>query len=109
MHNGNSSSPQVTRRNLQSRNNLLSYCGLVDARISASEKNLPVPSPTYLALELFISIWFLVFRSFVDMISTPGHDMPAANWAFRGLPNHDFSTQELESLFTIEKIKLKIN
>ena len=23
-------------------NNLLSYCGLVDARISASEKNLPV-------------------------------------------------------------------
>ena len=42
MHNGNSSSPQVTRRNLQSRNNLLSYCGLVDARISASEKDLPV-------------------------------------------------------------------
>ena len=23
-------------------NNILSYCGLVDARISASEKNLPV-------------------------------------------------------------------
>jgi hypothetical protein len=35
--------------------------------------------------------------------------MPAANWAFRGLPNHDFSTQELVSLFTFEKIKLKIN
>ena len=26
-----------------SMNNLLSYCGLVDARISASEKDLPVP------------------------------------------------------------------
>ena len=26
-----------------SMNNLLSYCGLVDARISASEKALPVP------------------------------------------------------------------
>ena len=24
-------------------NNLLSYCGLVDARISASEKDVPVP------------------------------------------------------------------
>ena len=24
-------------------NNLLSYCGLVDAKIGASEKNLPVP------------------------------------------------------------------
>ena len=27
-------------------NNLLSYCGLVDARVSASEKDLPVSSPT---------------------------------------------------------------
>ena len=26
-----------------SMNNLLSYCGLVDARISASEKDVPVP------------------------------------------------------------------
>ena len=26
-----------------SMNNLLSYCGLVDARMSASEKDLPVP------------------------------------------------------------------
>ena len=26
-------------------NNLLSYCGLVDARISASDKYLPVPGP----------------------------------------------------------------
>ena len=35
-------------------NNLLSYCGLVDARISASEKDLPVPTsyvlPTYMNL-----------------------------------------------------------
>jgi hypothetical protein len=28
-----------------SMNNLLSYCGLVDARISASEKDLPVEIP----------------------------------------------------------------
>ena len=27
-----------------SMNNILSYCGLVDARISASERDLPVPS-----------------------------------------------------------------
>ena len=27
----------------KSMNNLLSYCGLVDARISASEKDLPMP------------------------------------------------------------------
>ena len=29
-------------------NNLLSYCGLVDARISASEKDLPVPIPNFI-------------------------------------------------------------
>ena len=29
-------------------NNLMSYCGLVDARISASEKDLPVPEPNRL-------------------------------------------------------------
>ena len=28
----------------KSMNNLLSYCGLVDTRISASEKDLPVPT-----------------------------------------------------------------
>ena len=28
---------------INSMNNLLSYCGLVDARISYSEKDLPVP------------------------------------------------------------------
>ena len=50
-----SSEPAINRLLIQ-KNNLLSYCGLVDARLSASEKNLPVPSPTYLALELFISI-----------------------------------------------------
>jgi hypothetical protein len=33
-------------------NNLLSYCGLVDARISASEKDLPVPpSDLFLILQ----------------------------------------------------------
>ena len=26
-------------------NNILSYCGLVDARISTSDKDLPVPTP----------------------------------------------------------------
>ena len=30
-----------------SMNNLLSYCGLVDARISASEKDLPVLTETH--------------------------------------------------------------
>ena len=30
-----------------SMNNLLSYCGLCDARISASEKDLPVPLYQY--------------------------------------------------------------
>ena len=32
-------------------NNLLSYCGLVDTRISASEKNLPVE---ILALQIMV-------------------------------------------------------
>ena len=31
--------------NDKSINNLLSYCGLIDARISASEKDLPVSRP----------------------------------------------------------------
>ena len=32
-------------------NNLLSYCGLVDARISASEKDLSVPSNHFNGIE----------------------------------------------------------
>ena len=32
----------------KSMNNRLTYCGLVDARISASEKDLPVPPWIYL-------------------------------------------------------------
>ena len=31
----------------KSMNNLLSYCGLVDPRISASDKDLPVPNSNY--------------------------------------------------------------
>ena len=34
-----------------SMNNLLSYCGLVDARISASEKDLPVLHPNNVEME----------------------------------------------------------
>ena len=37
-----------------SMNNLLSYCGLVDARISASEKDLPVHAKV-IELGLFIN------------------------------------------------------
>ena len=35
----------------KSMNNLSSYCGLVDARLSASEKDLPVKSPIPLSTE----------------------------------------------------------
>ena len=31
----------------KSMNNLLSYCGLVDPKISASDKDLPVPCPCF--------------------------------------------------------------
>ena len=39
-------------------NNLLSYCGLVDATISASDKDLPVLPP---GLDIFIAIYLIVF------------------------------------------------
>ena len=42
-------------------NNLLSYCGLVDARISASEKDLPVPNQV-----ANIWKWLMVPRTLVD-------------------------------------------
>ena len=46
---------------VNSMNNLLSYCGLVDARISASEKDLPVN------LELKNSIFTTIERSNIKM------------------------------------------
>ena len=56
----------------KSMNNLLSYCGLVDARINASEKDLPVrgtdqfPSMTLiwnlLACHMWVTILFLLHR-----------------------------------------------
>ena len=35
-----------------SMNNLLSYCGLIDAKIRASDKDLPVPNSRFLTNEL---------------------------------------------------------
>ena len=37
-----------------SMNNLLSYCGLVDPRISASDKDLPVENVTEVSFEHFL-------------------------------------------------------
>ena len=49
-----------------------------------------------------LNLIILVFRSSVDMISTPAQGRHACGyWAFRGLPNPDFSTQKLVSLFTL--------
>ena len=42
-------------------NNILSYCGLVDARISASEKDLPVQTISYLGY-VSISKFFLLLK-----------------------------------------------
>ena len=39
--------------------NLLSYCGLVDVRISTSEKDLPVPKVTQLVYIVVFSFYFL--------------------------------------------------
>ena len=40
----------------ESMNNVLAYCGLVHARINASDKDLPVP-PTYLYFFYLFSFW----------------------------------------------------
>ena len=47
-----------------SMNNLLSYCGLVDARISASEKDLPVMQvgSKLMPLELFLKLCICVTK-----------------------------------------------
>ena len=37
-------------------NNLLSYCGLVDAKIRASDKNLSVPYPQF-ELSMATNVW----------------------------------------------------
>ena len=42
-------------------NNFLSYCGLVDAKISASEKDLPVPCRHKLSLYIWLTKICLVF------------------------------------------------
>ena len=44
-------------------NNLLSYCGLVDARISASDKDLPVSSHKNFHCEFERKIFKKVFQS----------------------------------------------
>ena len=55
-------------------NNLLSYCGLVDARISASEKDLPVLQSIYIKLSFLIKIVHNVwFRSMFSAAHTFGH------------------------------------
>ena len=38
-------------------NNLLSYCGLIDARISASEKDLPVQGKCWHTFREILDIW----------------------------------------------------
>ena len=55
-------------------NNLLSYCGIVDARISASEKDLPVLQSIYIKLSFLIKIVHNVwFRSMFSAAHTFGH------------------------------------
>ena len=60
-------------------NNVLSYCGLVDARISASEKDLPVLILNRLAKQrhtidindIIVSICISIFiKSFVVLVTT---------------------------------------
>ena len=46
-------------------NNLLSNCGLVDARISASEKDLPVLQ-TYMSDMLHLVLGYLLKNSYCD-------------------------------------------
>ena len=48
----------------KSMNNLLSYCGLVDARISASEKDLPVLSTDYIHEFIWIINCLMLRQSF---------------------------------------------
>ena len=43
----------------KSMNNLLSYCGLVDPRISASDKDLPVENVTEVSFEHFFVTWIV--------------------------------------------------
>ena len=49
-------------------NNLLSYCGLVDEKMSASEKDLPVLQSIYTQLSFLIKI-----RSMFSAAHTFGH------------------------------------
>ena len=48
-------------------NNLLSYCGLVDARISASEKDLPVVS-SLLNINNYSLVFVEIFNFYFDFI-----------------------------------------
>ena len=44
-------------------NNLLSYCGLADVRISASEKDLPVPKELSITIYVISSDLFYLIES----------------------------------------------
>ena len=48
-------------------NNLLSYCGLVDAKIRASDKDLPVSDALNIEKEWQVSFWPLVLIYYVGM------------------------------------------
>ena len=58
-----------------SMNNLLSYCGLVDARISASEKNLPV-----CMLEQYLAVIRFFNKPFIKSLTTSFYS--ASQWIF---------------------------
>ena len=51
-------------------NNLLSYCGLVDARISASEKDLPVRIGILCQPKRFIEKCFHQIQNYVIQLCT---------------------------------------
>ena len=51
-------------------NNLLSYCGLVDARIRASEKDLPVHTLTFLvSLKADLCAVHVFYPDFIQILS----------------------------------------
>ena len=77
----------------KSMNNLLSYCGLVDARISASEKDLPVLS----SLVSLIQTWWKQSSSFFRSF----HYLRSRVWKRYSFLTHDGPIL-LNSLYSIK-------
>ena len=62
----------------KSMNNILSYCGLVDVRINASDKNLPVQNPMTihtLFLWMFCNLYLRILKNSKLILKNPLHQM----------------------------------